>query len=290
MFWNLYLNENTKNLRRWMLWAEILVLVVLVIFLNVGTYFLTQGASGSNANIQPDSKDALMQTLTWPTALPQMLGLAAANGLGGLLVIILTAAITAQEYTWRTMQLWISQGARRSSLMIAKFTSILLPVLLIVLTPVLVGGLLTIFFSFHINGSLNLEQIDFWQLFLGYLRTAYTLLPYAALTFLFAVLSRSTVVAIGAGLGYSLLLEGVFLQLMVLFGGGFGKFIQYLPGALTQSLLSLNQNIITSNAASSAGPTIELLAPFPAAAAIFVWTAALVGLATWRFHKQDLSG
>ncbi|MCB9007265.1 MAG: hypothetical protein H6656_07880 [Ardenticatenaceae bacterium] len=60
-------------------------------------------------------------------------------------------------------------------------------------------------------------------------RTAFTLLPYAALTFFLAVVSRSTVVAIGGGLAYAMLIEGCWFSFFAFVGGTWLKLGNICP-------------------------------------------------------------
>jgi len=289
MFWNILTIENTKTLKRAMLWIEL----VLMAFLTAGMFLLifTAGLFTGSEELSSEMMEALKDALVWPGGLMQSMGLAAGNGLGGLMLIVLVGAVTAQEYTWRTMQLWISRGVSRSALMSAKFTALLIPAVLIVIVPLISGGVVTGIISLALDGSLHTDQINFIQLFLAALRTAYTLLPYAGLAFLLGIVTRSTAAAIGGGVAYALLLEGVIVQLLSLIGGTLGKFLAYLPTNLATALLTLNQSAMTTtvNINGEQLSTIKLLDPLPAAVGIALWTIAFVATALLVFRRQDLT-
>ena len=214
-----------------------------------------------------------------------VLNFAGGNALGGLLFVVLVGAITAQEYNWRTMHLWLSRGIPRPLLGAAKFTALLLPALLIVLTALVTGGVISGIISAQIDGSLPLDQVNILQLFFSVTRTTYTLLPYGALTFLLAVASRSTVVAISGGLSYALLLESVLMQLLGLLGETLHSMTQYIPAALGNSLLALNQatDMVTSSPSSSS------VIPLIAALGIAAWTLLFLGLSLLIIQRQDLT-
>ena len=180
------------------------------------------------------------------------------NSLGGLLVIVLIGAVTAQEYTWRTMHLWLSRGIPRPVLMGAKFVAILLPIFLFVVTPLLVGGGLTAIFTLQIDKSLPFGQINWWHLAMSVLRTAYTLLPYATLTFMLAIVTRSTAAAIGIGLAYTLLVESIASTVFPLLGGILAKIVVYLPGSLAEGVLKLNETAMVGRLVS-AGNGISII-------------------------------
>jgi hypothetical protein len=117
---------------------------------------------------------------------------------------------------------------------------------------------------------------------------AYSLLPYAALTFLLAVVSRSTVASVGGGLAYALLIEGVVLQLIGALGGFWGEIGRYLPGGLARGLL-----------ASEAGITVEVgdvaMTPAPyfdpgvAALGIALYLAVFIIASLLIFQRQDMN-
>jgi hypothetical protein len=136
--------------------------------------------------------------------------------------------------------------------------------------------LTTAVFTQNLQGSLPFADVDWWQVAWRILRTAYTLLPYAALTFLLAVASRSTVVAVGVSLAYTLLVEDVLIQLLGLVGGTWAKMGQYLPAGLGSSLASINQAEGVNMATAVTG--------------IALYTLLFVGLAVLAFRRQDLTG
>ena len=289
MFMNTLSIENKKILKRRMFWIELGLLAALIIFLYVIIYATMQ--TSSEMAVGTEARQAVQDIIVWPGAVLNALSFGGGNSLGGLLAIVLIGAVTAQEYTWRTMHLWLSRGIPRPVLIAAKFVAILLPIFLFVVTPLLVGGGLTAIFTLQIDKSLPFDQINWWHLALSVLRTAYTLLPYAALTFMLAIVTRSTAAAIGIGLAYSLLVESIASAVFPLLGGIFAKIVVYMPGALAEGVLKLNESAMVGKLVSAGDgiSTIKYLDPVPAAIAIAVWTILFVGLAVWSFQRQDMS-
>ncbi len=283
MFWKLVANENTKNFKRLMLWIEMALMAGIILSLHLLLLALLQLNMGGEAA----GAEELKRSLTWPNALLNALEFAGGNVLGGLMLVIFAASVTAQEYSWRTFQLWLSRGVHRQGLLVAKFTSLIIAAVAIVLAALLAGMLISIVISLILDGGVALGEVDFTQLGLSLLRTAYTLLPYAALAFLLGITARSVVVAVGAGLAYSLLFEGLAIQLLALFGGNFARIGQLLPGGLAATLMSLNQSALTFGTSVSAAE--PLLTPLQAALGIALWTLLFVGMALWIFRKQDLN-
>ncbi len=286
MFWQMVSVEQKKLTRRKILWIELAVVAAAAVLIPLVIYLASQGDGSSNVVVTTDGP--VDDMYTWPLALNLGIGLASGGGLGGLLIVILIGTLTAQEYGWRTMQLWLSNGISRPVLLLAKFVIILLPALLFVLAPFVTGALTTAVFTQNLQGSLPFAEVDWWQAALSILRTAYTLLPYAALTFLLAIASRSTVAAVGGGLAYTLLIEGVLIQLLGLVGGTWAKVGQYLPAGLSNSLASLNR--VSAEAGSSLVTPAGGVGTETAVIGIALYTVLFVGLAILAFRRQDLTG
>jgi ABC-2 type transport system permease protein len=283
MFWQMFVIEQQKLFKRAILWVELILIGVGVLALNALFFAITRMDSGNPAMGQ------LEETLVWPLGLMQSVGLAAGPGLGGILIVVLVGAIVAQEYTWRTLQLWLSRGVPRSTFLTAKFAALLLPTLLLVVTPLLFGGLITAVFSQVLLGHIPFAAIEWGNLVAITLATAYTLLPYAGLAFLLAVATRSTIVAIGAGLAYVLLLEGIVVQLLTFAGGVWADIGSYLPAGLAQGLLAIGSST-TVEVGGQAAPPLQYLEPGVAAVGIALYTLVFLALSIIIFRRQDLGG
>jgi ABC-type transport system involved in multi-copper enzyme maturation permease subunit len=287
MFMNTLSIENTKNLKRRMLWIELGILAALIIFFFTIIYVVLQ----TNGEIDNAARQEMASLITWPGALLNSLSFGGGTSLGGLLAMVLIGAATAQEYTWRTMHLWLSRGVPRPVLMAAKFVAMLLPIFLFVLIPLIVGGGLTAFFTLQIDKSLPLSQINWGHLMMSVLRTAYTLLPYAAMAFMLAIVTRSTAAAIGISLAYTLLIESIASAVFPMLGGILADIVVYLPGSLAAGLLKLNsisqagQVVVISDGADM----IKSLDPVPAAIGLAVWALLFIVVAVWSFRRQDMS-
>jgi ABC-type transport system involved in multi-copper enzyme maturation permease subunit len=281
--------ENSKLYHRKLLWVEMAFLVAVVVTL-FSVFFALH-----TTNLPAEDAEVLRLFIVWPTSLLMALDFASAQNFGGMLVVILVSVIVAQEYRWGTLSLWLRQGASRPAVMAAKFVTLLGATTLLVLAPLLFGGVLTAFFTPVVTGSsLDIGQVNFLQVGLSILRTAYTLLPYLSLTFLFAVMTRSVAGSIGVGIGYSLIVEGIASQIMMIIGGIPAKIAMYLPGQMSLSIARLNTGMasalieIEANG-QDAVDLIGLLDPVTAAIGIAVYTAVFLGLAFWIFQKQDLT-
>ena len=288
MFWQMITIEQTKITRRAILWVELAILAVGVLVLNLALFaVLRAGDTGDGQAMPPQLVEVLEQQIVWPAGLNSALDFASGANLGGMLIIILVGAVVAQEYTWRTLQLWLSQGVSRPLFLAAKFAALLLPIGLMVLVPLLVGGLITAVFSQQITGSIPFGEVEWGQLLLTAVKVGYTLLPYASLAFFLAILSRSTIVAIGGGLAYALLLEGIVVELLAFIGGVWAEIGQYLPAGLAQGLMATGSGL-TVEVNNGIAPAVQRLDPLPAAIGIALYTIIFIGLSSVVFRRQDL--
>jgi ABC-type transport system involved in multi-copper enzyme maturation permease subunit len=288
MLTNLFTNERQKMMQRPMFWVMLAIMALLVLC-SQGAIFTLLKVEMASQEPSAELVESFNSFFLWPEGLTNVLGFAGGGQFGGLLLVVLVGAITAQEYGWRTMHLWLSRGVSRPMLMGAKLLNVLLAALLIVLVTALTGGIVTGLLNLIEFGSLPVEQVDFLAWGMSILRVTYTLLPYGALAFFLAVAFRSPVAAIGGSLAYTLLIEGIAIQLLSFAGGAIGKIGQYLPGGMAYSLLQHNRaghmTIVVNNQAAE----IAMLDPIPAAIGIGLWTLLFAALAVGLFARQDLA-
>lgn len=274
MFWSVLVAEQSKIFKRKILWVELVILSVAAIFLLAASYPMA-------------NKPETIKMITWPEA-PSLL-LRQFTNMAGLFVVILVASVVAQEYGWRTVHLLLSRGIPRPTLLGAKFGATIFPVLLIVVAPLVISIPVTALFTQLLMGALDPGQVSFARLAVAVLGAVYALLPYAAGGFALAVLSRSTVTAIGAGVAFALT-ENILLQLLNELGGLGTQIAQFFPAMLSGSVLrGLTQQTATP-AAGNGQHEILFLDPVLAALAIALYTALFLSVSVLAFSRQDLTG
>lgn len=277
MFWNILRMESDKVFRRRALWIGIAIATLLMVFYFIGFFTSDRSAVGSRYWVWPGG---LTSALAFADGFSPGLGYAA------YVLAVVVGMVTAQEYSWRTMQLWLSHGVPRPLLLLAKFVLALAAVLVIVLAFVLVGALASIFLTYQPHGSAS-STLDVGALLLSYLRTSYGLLPYAALAFLLAIVSRSAAVAISGVVLFMLALEPLLIGLLLRLGNGYARVAQLLPAGLAQSM---NQQNYT--AAHLSMPTLVSVGQTNLAVAVIciaVYTLLFCGIALWVFQRQNLT-
>jgi hypothetical protein len=195
---------------------------------------------------------------------PSALELAVPIGLIGCAVLAaLVGAALGQEYQWRTLPLWLSRGAARGPLLLARFLASLPALVLVAVVPLAVG----LAFSFRdLDTALAASHLTLPTLVPVVLGMAFATLPYVALGLTLAVVRRTAVAPVGGVLLLALLIEPVAGQLVP-------KVADYLPSALAVHLLS--------------GGGEGRLA---AALWLTLYTSVMVALAVAVFRRQDLTG
>jgi ABC-type transport system involved in multi-copper enzyme maturation permease subunit len=286
MLSNAFRMEMTKIFRRRMTW----VLIGLPPLLVTGLYLLLYTIARqilSDPTVAAETVEEIYGMLCWPQALSNLLALTGGAGLGGLVLVVLAGAMTAQEYRWRTIHLWLSRGLPRSAYLLAKYAGLVIVTLLIVLTTVLAASLLTAWFTQQLTGSFSLAALNLAEMTLSLLRTAYTILPYLGLTVLVAILTRSAAAAIAVGMAYTLL-EEVLVQLLGMAGGIWVDVARFVPGSLVAALMQTNMRLVEVDL--GAGVNAGLAEPWAAAGGIALYVAGLLGLSLWAFRRQNLTG
>ncbi|GAB4250737.1 MAG: hypothetical protein Kow00122_08300 [Thermoleophilia bacterium] len=258
MFANVFSAQQIKSLRNPVLWIELLLVagvaaLVTVLLNTVGD--LAEDRSGSAAGQVID----MVKTM---------------SGLGAALAVVLAGALMAQEYSWRSLHLWLSMGVSRRTFLWTKFLSLLVPMALFFVT----AATITAAFAFALMNDVPATFAG-WEgeLALALGAGLYSLLPYAALAVFLAVLGRSMLVAVGGGLGLTLIAENLFVQLANLIGGGAVEVIRYLPSMLSQGLLESDASLV------------EPLGSGASAGLIGLYTLVLLAAATYLLRRQDLS-
>ncbi len=284
-FWALVWIEGKKLFSRLLLWVELAVLALLVASLHVAIVATLQ--TGGRGELPPDAARALRQMLTWPDALNTALAFANGGELGGMLVAILVGAFVAQEYTWHTVHLFLSRGVSRVHFLLAKFTVVFVALALIVLTTLVAGGAVTGVYTYTREGTLGVVPVG--TLAVNMARVTFTLLPYAALTFLLAVVTRSAMVAIGVGLGYSLLVENLMVEMLSLVSDQAARVARFMPTMLAKSIVQVVTGETQMNVGMNVAPSLPLLSPNVAALLLGGYTVAFLALAVWWFRRQDVT-
>jgi ABC-type transport system involved in multi-copper enzyme maturation permease subunit len=266
MFWHAFLSQQSKILRQKLLWIELAGMAAIIALLSTLPY-IEDGARGISG-----------ETMSLTADMTMLVKFSGGAAFGGLLMVILAGAAMGGEYGWHGVHQWLSRGVSRPAFLWGKFASLLVPLALIPLTALAVGGPLMAIFINMKQGGLGPIADGLPDLLTSIPVSMYTMLPYIALAVLLAILGKSTVTAIGGGIAFMVVVESILGQLLPLLGGWWAEIPGYLPSRMAASLLEME----------SEGAAV-LLPQYQAALGLAVWTIALLALATWVFQRQDLS-
>ncbi len=277
----------TRKLRgRALLWVEAALLGLLVLALYSA---LLAVLARPQPDMPPEVVEQMRASLRWPQGLLAALTFGNGGELGGLFAVVLTAAVVAQEYTWRTLPLWLGRGVPRSAFLAAKAVVVALALGVLAAVPLLAGGLVTGIATWQAQGSLPWATLPWGQIFGGWLRVWLTLAPYAALTLLVAIRTRSTLTAVGVGLGYNLLVENLAAEVLMLLSPQVARVARYLPGLAAKAVLTpLTAGLEVEMGVQKS--TALLLDAGPAALLLAAYTLLALLLAGWLMRRQDITG
>jgi ABC-type transport system involved in multi-copper enzyme maturation permease subunit len=275
MFWNLLQLESDKLFKRRLPWIGLVIALLPMI-----VFFILGQATTSTKTYW-----------TWPggliTSLAFANGYSPGYGYATYLLAVIVGVSLAQEYSWRTLHLWLSHGVPRPLLLLAKCLLALVTVLLVTLAFLLIGGLLSVILSLVTQQSASGVSLNAGTLLLSCLRTCYGILPYAALAFLLVVLSRSAAVAIAGVILFMLALELPLTGILPLLNKNLSLVGQLLPAGLAQSMNG--QNYAAAHIAMPTLVSSGQISPGVAALLIALYTVVLIALSFWLFLRQDLT-
>ncbi len=290
-FWSLWITEELAVSKQRLVWICLLILAGLLLSDVLGQCFAAsqmQNASSTQVRIDGQAAEAsptgpsqhAAQRCTWPTVFAHSLSLLWQYS--WLTVIIIVGSVMGQEYLWHVPQFLLGRGISRPAFLGSRFIAFLLPALGLVLLPILCTSALSAFCTQALLGKLDMHSVDYAQLGVSILATAYSLLPYVGLALLLAVVGRSFILPISGGIAFVVIENLIYEQ-----GVGVAR---YLPYALGNGMAHLYESIPVALPASSArqAPMLAPLGIAPTLLGILIWSGLFLALAMVVFLKQDL--
>jgi ABC-type transport system involved in multi-copper enzyme maturation permease subunit len=211
---------------------------------------------------------------------------------GSVLAIILTASSLGNEYNWKTIRMALISSESRFKFLTAKLVSLAILVLIGMLIGVIAGfimGLITTGLGGYAYNFSFATGSYFWDQFVQFWRTFYVILPYALLGFLMAIVGRSAMPGISAGIGV-FFLESIITTFMRLAGGWIAKVPDYLLSANLNAITALN-NLPQGFRGGTGGGTLEV---YPSVTHAFItlgiYALAFLALGYYLFKKRDVTG
>lgn len=162
---------------------------------------------------------------------------------GGIMVFIVGVLAVGSEYNWSTFTNTLVQRAGRPWIMIAKFTALILALIPFVLLNYSLGALFSAGIAVIENVSITWPPL--WDIVRALGLSWFILALWAMFGVFLAVLSRGTSLAIGLGIFYALIIEGVIAL--------FGRQISVLLFISKGFLRTVGYSIVTSMGANVTG-------------------------------------
>lgn len=202
---------------------------------------------------------------------------------GGALVLILAVLTFGNEFNWNMWKTLFTQRPSRTHIILAKLGALALVIVPMVVLATAVNGVASVVIAQMEDAPMNWPSFGtFMEAFgAGWL----ILMAWAAFGVLLAVLTRGTGLAIGLGILWALVIEGLL--------SGFGNSIDWMRPAV-EGLIRANAYSLTR---SFGGGTVDgpglFNGPFvsvpQAIAVLSVWLVVCSGLSLWLMRRRDVA-
>lgn len=272
--------ELFKVRKRGMTWILLAVLVAFFCMIFLGMY---AAAGSASHGMSGAGLEALKASLQFPNAFDMIFS--TAQGIGGILLVILAASAVGSEYGWGTVRQMLSKRGIRSHYLGAKIVSLIIIALIGIAISLIVGFALASFTTIQLAGSINWDFMSasyVGELFKMFGWTAFALLVYILLGVLFAVVGRSALVGIAVGLGYYFV-ERIAIGIFTGAGGWLAEIPNYLIGQNINALMPGNQP------GSPFMATSTLPSLLHASVTLAVYCLVFLALSLYLFQKRDIT-
>ena len=231
--------EFFKLRKRMMTWILALLLVGIVVLLYSVLWSVSGRGSTFGDRGHKFTATELRQALFLQASVPFALQLV--SMFGTLFAVIIASAAVGSEYGWGTVRSTATLASSRVRMLSARLIVVCIVVAAGTLLAVAVGlAYSTIIMS--VTGNMDASFITgafVWHQVASYGRTLFALAPFVAIAFAAAVVGRSTLAGVGAGLGVSFL-EPIISSLMRAGGDPWKDIPNYLPSANKQIIMLQN--------------------------------------------------
>lgn len=265
-------------------------LVFILVGIVVLLYLLLFAISRINLPSQGSTEIGnLKNLLGLPIAIP--FALMILSSFGSVMAVILMSSSVGNEYNWRTIRIALISSESRLKFLGAKIISVFIMILIgmvIGLTTGFVMSLITTAvggyafdFTFATGGYFGDQFLQFW-------RTFFVIMPFTLLGLLAAIIGRSAMPGIAAGVGI-LFLEPIITAFMRLAGGWVTNVPNYLFSANVNAINALANLPGGFGAGFGGGGSVQLPSIPHAFAALAVYIVVFAAIAFYLFHKRDVT-
>jgi ABC-type transport system involved in multi-copper enzyme maturation permease subunit len=201
---------------------------------------------------------------------------------GGILVVIVSSSLIGSEFGWNTLRPLVSRASSRSGLLAAKWVTVAIYTVLMVIVGVVASLALATVASMVTGVDIDLPSRLWDDYLLGTVRWMGAMLPYAALAFAAALVTRSNAAGIAIGIGWSFV-EPLLFQLFGLISDVFETVQEYGIAWNVQQLGTMPTQ------ASSFSDPVPAGQVWQSAGVLAVYVAAFVAVSFVVFNRRDIT-
>jgi ABC-type transport system involved in multi-copper enzyme maturation permease subunit len=278
-----------------------ILLAVLVVLLALSQFGMYAGYKSIGSEMEregmprPQQEQAMNQmesALSLPHATSSIFSLA--EGMGAVLLVILASSIVGAEYSWGTVRTTIIRGMGRMNYLLSKLATIMGLTLVGLTIAFLFGFIFSIITTVLMQGSLDWGS--FGTLYVPRLlamfgRTWFVLAVPISMATMAAVLTRSSAMAIGVGIGYPIL-EAIVMTILAQISGWGEVVQQYSIGYNINAVLALNSlDGSTMNVGINFGNNPDEGTPafWRSGGLLSGYILAFLAISFYSFRKRDLT-
>ena len=278
--------ELLKVRGRWMPWVLCLILVAMLALTTFGPYVSWENDGGGF--LQEEQRHAFVLPWSLTTILNTT------QSLGSILLVVVAASLVGTEYSWGTVRSCLVRGETRSRYLLTKLLGLATVGLALLAVAFAAGVIFTVITTRLADQPITLDVPDgpsLPEVPLMFLRTAFSVLPYALLAFLLAELFHSTAAGVGGGLVY-VFVEGILLAILGNIGGVAADMRLFLVGHDVSGVMELNrigtESVYAGFVLRPQPEASDLLPPLQATAAVAAYCLFLAGTTLWLFQRRDV--
>lgn len=199
-----------------------------------------------------------------------------------IMIVVASASLIGSEYGWNTLRPLVARATSRGDLLSAKWVVVGLYTGFMVVMGMVVSLFAAATTAILMGGSISLPVVVWDDMALGLLRWTVAALPYAAIAFAAALVTRSNAagIAIGIGLNFAeLLVMGVLLELT----DTFKTVVEYGINWNVQQLV----NITTDDGGTVMDP-VSAVQLWKSAGILLLYCAAAIAVSYRVFTRRDI--
>ncbi|HVD01845.1 MAG TPA: ABC transporter permease subunit [Candidatus Dormibacteraeota bacterium] len=278
--------ELFKLYRRPAVWVSVIILLVLALALGYGLvwYIYTHPPARAAASLPRGASFALLKVGLYPAAFVKHT-LGQWSTLGGVFALIVGVLSQGSEYGWGTVKTLFTQRPGRLSLLAGKLTALAVLVLVMVVALFAVDAA-----SSYVVALLDGKSVSWpaWQDVAKGIAAAWLIFGFwAVLGFSLATIFRQSAMAIGLGLAYAVLIEGIIFAILGTLGSDYTKVIEpWFPLANAGYLVAAFGQAAEGSGAPAAAPLADAT---HAVATLLVYVATLIAVSAVLTRRRDVT-